>query len=267
MPSAEQARWWRVVPWLLALAAALGCGADETPRAIVNPEHLRRQVEDLRRLIQAAEEGDLLPRDRLLVAVDEDTVRELSKLGLPREQVVFGSGGRLRVRIEAVDVEFRDGHGLVRLDGRVYRTSEAADDVLAELAVLGRVDRVSVDDEAGSLRGEVTLIGLELKRVGLFGEGGLRRRVLETLAGLNPQVLSLLSESLVLPVRLEREVRVRGTDEAGPVRIQPARFALSARVEEVLAFDRRLWVILDVGAGDWTPLGADPEPAAEDPVT
>jgi hypothetical protein len=115
-------RWWSIVPWLLAVAPVLGCDAGDAPRAIVSPEHLRRQVEDLRGLIQAAEQGELLPRDRLLVAVDEQTVRDLSKLGLPREQDVFGSRGRLRVRIDAVDVEFRDGHGLVRLDGRVYRT-------------------------------------------------------------------------------------------------------------------------------------------------
>jgi hypothetical protein len=252
-------RWWSIVPWLLAVAPVLGCDAGDAPRAIVSPEHLRRQVEDLRGLIQAAEQGELLPRDRLLVAVDEQTVRDLSKLGLPREQDVFGSRGRLRVRIDAVDVEFRDGHGLVRLDGRVYRTSEPPDEAFAEMAVLGRVDRVEVDDESGSLRGQVTLIGLEVKRVGLSGEGALRRQLLETLAGLNPQVLSLLSESLVLPVRLEREVRIRRTGDGGAVRIQPARFPLSARVTDLLAFDRRLWVVLDVSAGEWTPLEVDPE--------
>lgn len=254
--------WPRVAPWLLALVAALGCDAGDTPRAIVSPEHLRRQVEDLQGLIAAAKQGELLPSDRLLVAVDEQTVRDLSRLGLPREQDVFGSGGRLRVRIDAVDVEFRDGHGLVRLDGRVYPTSEPPDAAFAELAVLGRVDSVEVDDESGTLRGQVTLIGLEVKRVGLSGEGALRRQLLETLAGLNPQVLSLLSESLVLPVRLEREVRIRGTGDGGPVRIEPARFPLSARVTDLLAFDRRLWVVLDVSAGEWTPFAADSEPEA-----
>jgi hypothetical protein len=263
MPSgAGRKEWRRVAPWLLAMIPALGCDAGDAPRAIISPEHLRRQVEDLRGLIQAAEQGELLPRDRLLVAVDEQTVRDLSRLGLPREQDILGSGGRLRVRIDAVDVEFRDGHGLVRLDGRVYQTSEPPDEAFAELAVLGRVDRVEVDDASGSLRGQVTLIGLEVKRVGLSGEGALRRQLLETLAGLNPQVLSLLSESLVLPVRLEREVRIRGRIEGGPVRIQPARFPLSARVTDLLAFDRRLWVVLDVSAGEWTPFEADPEPEA-----
>jgi hypothetical protein len=263
MPSGTgKTSWGRVVPWLLVLAPVLGCDGRDTPRAIISPEHLRRQVEDLQALIQAAEQGELLPRDRLLVAVDEQTVRDLSRLGLPREQDVYGSGGRLRVRIEAVDVEFRDGHGLVRLDGSVYRTSRPPDEVFAELAVLGRVDRVEVDEDSGSLQGQVTLIGLELKRVGLSGEGALRRQLLETLAGLNPQVLSLLSESLVLPVRLEREVRIPGTGEGGPVRIQSARFPLSARVTDLLAFDRRLWVVLDVSAGEWTALEADPEAEA-----
>ena len=243
-------------------ALALGCVGGEGPRAIISPEHLNRQIEDLRGLIHAAEQGELLPRDRLLVAVDEQTVRKLARLGLPREQVVAGTGGRFRVRIDAVDVEFRDGHGLVRLDGQVFRTTGPPDEVFAELAVLGRVDHVEVDEESG-LRGRVTLIGLELKRVGLFGESALRRRLLEGLARLSPQILSLLSDSLVLPVQLEREVRMRGTGEKGPVRIEPARFPLSARVTDLLAFDRRLWIVLDVSAGEWTRV-AEPDGTEED---
>jgi hypothetical protein len=256
--------WWRLAPWLVALAPALACESVERPRAIISPEHLNRQIEDLRELIRAAEKGELLPQDRLLVAVDEQTVVDLARLGLPREEAVAGTRGRFRVRIDAVDVEFRDGHGLVRLDGRVFRTTGPPDDVFAELAVLGRVDQVEVDEEGGGLRGRVTLIGLELKRVGLFGESALRRRLLEGLARLSPQILSLLSDSLVLPVQLEREVPMRGTGQEGPVRIEPARFPLSARVTDLLAFDRRLWIVLDVSAGGWTALEAvDEDDAGE----
>ncbi|MCG6921900.1 MAG: hypothetical protein LJF15_12575 [Acidobacteria bacterium] len=256
MRDSRRAVWWRLAPWVMALAPVLACEPGEGPRAIISPEHLTRQIEDLHGLIRAVEAGELLPRDRLLVAVDEQTVRDLAALGLPREEAVAGTRGRFRVRVDAVDVEFRDGHGLVRLDGQVFRTTGPPDDIFAELAVLGRVDHVEVDEESGGLRGRVTLIGLELKRVGLFGESALRRRLLEGLAGLSPQILSLLSDSLVLPVQLEREVRVRGTDQKGPVRIEAARFPLSARVTDLLAFDRRLWIVLDVSAGDWTPLEA-----------
>jgi hypothetical protein len=263
MPRRGGARGWWVAPWLVT-TTILGCGPAEGPRAIISPDHLERQIEDLHELIGAAERGELLPGDRLLVAVDEETVRDLARLGLPRDQAVAGTGGRLRVRIDAVDVEFRDGHGLVRLDGRVYRTVGSPNDVFADLAVLGRVDSVEVDEESGGLRGRVTLIGLELKRVGLFGEGALERRLLEAVAGLSPQILSLLSDSLVLPVRLEREVGIRGTGEEGPVRIAPAHFPLSARVTDLLAFDRRLWVVLDVSAGDWTPLEPAPEEHSEE---
>ncbi len=248
----------------LALLPVLAGGCAEAPRAIISPDHLTRQIEDLRGLIQAAEQGELLPPDRLLVAIDEQTVRDLARLGLPREEAVSGSGGRLRVRIDSVDVEFRDGHGLVRLDGQLHRTSEGSEEVFAELAVLGRVDSVEVDEESGVLRGRATLIGIEVKRVGLSGEGSVSRRVLEAVAGLNPQILSLLSESLVLPVRLEREVVIRGTGDEGPVRIAPARFPLSARVTDLLAFDQRLWIVLDVSAGDWAPLETTPERTEEE---
>lgn len=263
--SQRRATTWRgLAPCLIVSMLALGCGGPDGGRAIVSPEHLRRQIEDLQELIEATRRGELLPPDRLLVAVDEQTVRDLARLALPREQEVAGSGGRLRVRIERVDVEFRDGHGLVRLDGTVYQTSGPPEEAFAELAVLGRIDGVEVDDATGTLRGRVTLAGLEVKRVGLFGEGALRRRLLEGLAGLNPQILSLLSESLVLPVRLEREVRIRGTSDEGPVRIRPARFPLSARVTGLLAFDRRLWVIVDVSAGAWSPLAVEDDTLGEE---
>lgn len=260
MPAgAGRAAWRWLVPCLVTATLGPGCGVGERPRAVISPDHLQRQIEDLRGLIEAAKAGELLPDDRLLVAVDEETVRRFARLGLPREQVVVATGGRLRVRIEDVDVEFRDGHGLVRLEGTVYRTSGPPTEVFAELSVLGRVDGVQVD-ETGSLRGRVTLAGLEVRRVGLFGESALRRQLLEGLARLNPQVLSLLSESLVLPVRLEREVRIHGTGDEGPVLIEPAQFPLSARVTDLVAFDHRLWVILDVDAAGWRPLDESAEP-------
>ena len=256
-------RAWRAAAWALALLPSLACDGSQGPRAIISQDHLTRQIEDLRGLIQAAQQGELLPQDRLLVAIDEQTVRDLAHLGLPRAETLTGSWGRLRVRIDDVHVEFRDGHGLVRLEGQLHRASEGPEAVVAELAVLGRVDSVEVDEESGGLRGRATLIGVEVKRVGLSGEGTVSRRLLEAVAGLNPQILSLLNESLVLPVRLEREVLIRGTGDEGPVRIASARFPLSARVTDVLAFDQRLWVVLDVNAGDWAPLEATSDATEE----
>src|SRR3989442_10278123 len=107
----------RVLLLALLPAALAACGGDRGPqRFLARKAVLERQVEDLRRLVRAAEEGGLFPPDRLVVGVSEPLANELARLALPREQVV---GGRYRVRLERAEVRFRDEHGSVRFHGKV----------------------------------------------------------------------------------------------------------------------------------------------------
>jgi hypothetical protein len=247
--SNTRSRAWGVV--LLALVAgslAVGCARRSGQNRIVAQEVvLKRQIEGLRGLLDAAEKGSLLPRDSLVVAVGEQMVKDLAALALPREQVI---ADKFRVRLEQVDVRFRDGYGSVRLDGRVSPASRSTDDVFAELAVFGLMDRIDLDPQTGVLSGKISVIGFELKKVGVFGESRAGQRLLEELAAQRIDDLSALALPIKIPVRLEEEIALKGVTE-GPVRLRPATFPLKVTVVGVSAHGERLWVSLDVRSGPW----------------
>jgi hypothetical protein len=242
-------RAWGAV--LLALATgslAGGCARRSGQTRIVAQEIvLKRQIEGLRALIDATEKGSLLPKDSLVVAIGERMVKDLAALALPREQVI---ADRFRVRLEQVDVRFRDGYGSVRLDGRVSPSSRPTDDVFAELAVFGLMDRIDLDPQTGILSGKISVIGFELKKVGVFGETRAGQRLLEELAAQRIDDLSALALPIKIPVRLEEEIALKGVTE-GPVRLRPATFPLKVTVVGVSAHGERLWVSVDVGSGPW----------------
>jgi len=232
---------------IVSVAAAGGC-AEAPPELVLDQEsHLTRQVADLRRLVERAERGRLVPADGLVVAVREDVVRRMAQLALPREQVVEG---RFRVRLEEADVRFRDRHGEVRLEGRV-RWADDADvlgaDVFVDLTVFGRVDAVAVDTEGGTLTAAIVPIGFEIRRV-TVGEGQPTvRQLAEGLARELPEGLSSLRSTLTIPVSFEHTLRLNGI-ESGPVRLRPASLGLRFFVKEASAHAGRLWVSVGVEA-------------------
>ena len=71
---------------------------------------LKRQIENLRDMIQSTSEKRLVSQDWLAVAVDETAVKTVIEAGLPQEGVV---ARRFRVRVEAAEVSFRSGASLV----------------------------------------------------------------------------------------------------------------------------------------------------------
>jgi hypothetical protein len=216
---------------------------------------LKRQVEDLTRLVERAEKGTLMPKDKLVVGVSEQMVEKVMRLALPREQVVLRD---YRVRLERADVSFLDGHGALRFDGRVTPAAGAASEDLAEMALFGRVDTVELDPSTGTLRGQIVLTGFELKRLGGRGEGEAGRQLIQELARQGVDVLEPLAFPLTIPVKLEQEVALKGSPAEGPVRLQAARFPLTVTVAEVTAHSHRLWVALDVTLGAFTKVSAAP---------
>src|SRR5262245_31898116 len=233
----------------IAIAIA-ACRAQQPPRRVLLDEEavLKGQIEGLRELLDRAEKGTLLPTDRIIVSVSEQLVKEMAQLTLPREQVV---GNRYRVRLESVDVRFQDKHGSVRLDGRVSPVDRAPEDVFADVAVFGLMDSVEVDAASGELTARVSMIGFELKRVGVFGETRLGKRLLQELGERHADDLRALVFPVTIPVQLEKEIALPGVSGSGPVRLRAASVPLSVRVSDVVAHGRRLWVALEVSAGEW----------------
>jgi hypothetical protein len=240
--------------------SSAGCPARPAqPRRILAEEALlRRQIADLSMLATRAEQGSLLPTDKLVVAVSEQLVKDVAQLALPREQIVAKN---FRVRLERADVRLRDKHGSVRLEGRVTRVAAPGQmlgeqDVYAELAVLGLIDTVELDRASGVLRGRVEVIGFEVQRVALFGDSETARLLLEEFGQQKLENLQTLARPLTIPVQLEQAIAFKGVQD-GPVRLRPKSFPLSVSVADVAAHGERLWVTLAVESGT-VAVGAAP---------
>jgi hypothetical protein len=240
----------------LALGLAVlssGCGEwGGSTLVLAREEHLERQVESLRALVARAKQGALVPRDGVVVAVDEGLARDLIQLALPREVVLQES---FRVRLETVDVGFRDGLGTVRLEGRAAWKEVPGfpgTDASADLTVYSRLDHVAVHPRAGRLEAAVVPFGFEIHRLEVGEERPTTRRLAATLARTLEEELPRLSMPLVIPIALEQQIRFGGLSVGG-VHVRGASAPLRAVVRDVSAHGGRLWVVLRIEPGPWTP--------------
>ena len=230
---------------VLAGAVASGCHEGPPERVLDLETHLGRQIADLRTLVERAEKGRLVPTDGVIVAVRESVVQRMVQVTLPREQVLQG---RFRVRLERVDVRFRDRHGAVQLEGRVAWADDAdlyRADVSVDLTVFGRVDAVAIDRKEGTLTAEMVPIGFEIRNLTVGEQRPTVRRLAEGLARGLPEGLSSLRSTLTIPVAFESRLRLDGV-EAGPVRLQPSSLPLKLSVQDACAHGGRLWVSVRV---------------------
>jgi hypothetical protein len=222
---------------MVSLALAGGLAACDRVRGgpagvLARRAVLERQVAELTRLLPAAEQGGLLPKDKLVVAISERMANALLRLALPREQVV---GGRYRVRLTTAEVRFRDEHGSVRFDGSVGPVDAYAGETTTGLALFGVVDAAEVDRETGVLRCNVSIQSFELTG--------------SDVSGLGTDVLKALAFPIAVPVRLEQQVEVKSVAGDGPVQIEAASLPLHLAVTDLAAHGGRLWVTVDVAAG------------------
>ncbi|HUG55011.1 MAG TPA: hypothetical protein VMR21_15475 [Vicinamibacteria bacterium] len=226
-----------------ALAAACGGpdrlqGSDSAERAVLD-----RRRQGMEALIDAARRGTLLPFDKLLVVVDEGLVRQVLRAGLPVERVI---AGRFRVRVTGAEVTFADGFGLVQLDGVASFADRTEEEARAVVTVFGGLDVVDLDPESGTLRGQVKVIAVDVRRVDVMGvRPPMVESLVEELGRERLEAFSALASGIEIPVQLERSVSLPAV-ERSDVRIEEAVVPLRAAVADVKAFRGKLWVSVDV---------------------
>jgi hypothetical protein len=226
-----------------ALAALLaGCYRHETA-ATAERAVLERSDQGLAGLVSAARRGPLLPFDTMLVVVDERVVREVIAASLPFERVILD---RYRIRVTRAEVHFDDGFGLVRLDGEASFADRPPEERRADLTVYGALDVVDLDPRSGVLRGGVTVIALDARRVDVLGlPTRMAEDLVEDLGKVKLDAFSALASRIEIPVQLEKSVTLPGVGP-GEVSIDAATIPLRAAVADVKAFNGKLWVSVDV---------------------
>ncbi len=233
----------------LALALLLSACRDRTEpaRILAREEHLHRQIQDLRILVDRAAKGALVPPDGAVIAIGEDLAERLLRLALPREVVLHD---RFRARLEKAEVRFRDKHGAVRFDGRVgWADADLYDaDVSADVTVFARFETVEVHPKEGMLVAQIVPMGFEIHRLRVGRESRAARRLAEGMAEQTGESLSALTFPLTIPVAVEHELRFAGVEE-GPVRLRGGSIPLRAVVRDASAHGGRLWIVLQVKAG------------------
>jgi hypothetical protein len=230
----------------LGVAVALaGCGEDATARQRrAEARVLKRQIETLREIRDAARERRLVDPRWVAIAVDESAVQMLLAAGLPQETMV---GGRFRVRVDAAEVSFRSGTGLVRFKAEVRDEQRG---VQARVVYHGGLDDIVVGAD-GRLRTRALIDNVEVPEAQADGaDAPSIARVVDLLAGANLQALQDKIPALAIPVRLQESVSVDGLHE-GPVQFDGGALPVQATVARVLPLSGRLWVFLDVKTGAW----------------
>jgi hypothetical protein len=231
--------------FLLALPF-LGCGqGQDTRRRRAEGRVLKRQIENLKGLIQATSEERLVAENWLAIAVDEAAVKSVIEAGLPQEAVV---AKRFRVRVDTAQVTFRSGDGLVNLTAEV--TDQGSPDRKAHVVFQGSFDEMTVSAD-GRLQTRVLIDNVEVPQAQAQGsDAAMLGSVAEQLAGTNLEMLQGLIPALAIPVKLQETLAIEGLGD-GPVQVRPGELPITASVARVLPLSGRLWVFLEVKAGPW----------------
>jgi hypothetical protein len=230
--------------------ALVACGESlATRRLRAEERRLKRQIENVKEMIQATSERRLVAREWLAVAVDEAGVQSVIQAGLPQETVV---AQRFRVRVEAAEVTFRSGASFVSLRANV--TDERSPDRKAAVIYQGGLDAIVVSAD-GRLSSRVLIDHVELSEVQAAGsDASFFTSVADDLAGRNLEALQAFLPPIAIPVRLQQTLAIEGLSE-GPVQVDGGELPVTAAVARVMPLSGRLWVFLDVKTGPWRKRG------------
>ena len=217
-----------------ALVIALGsltCLMREAPPT-AEELVLRRQVDELRRLVTAAENGVLLDYEQMLAVVDQDLVQQLLASVIPLEADV---GEGFHVRIDSASAAFGDGLALLHLVGEARLVDRP---VSAAVDVYGGLDVVELDPESGMLRLRANVYAVDIPKADVLGVDEPARRLTQALAAGG---LESLLGPIEVPVRIEDRLRLPPV-RTRRVSIPGMDVPVEAAVSSVKVFGGKLWV-------------------------
>lgn len=249
---------YRAVSAALVLAtASVGLGCHRRPaRPPVEEILLERKRIGLERLIAAAKEGRFTPFDQVLIVVQQELVQRLIEASLPFERDIES---RYRIRVESARVTFEDGFALVQLGGRASLVGDNS--TFADIDVYGGLDVVELDPKTGILRGDVTILAVDTRRVDVRGFDAPARRLVSDLGRERLETFAPLLSKLEIPVSLESQVEIPEVNESG-VHIDKTVVPMAAMVADVKAYHGRLWVCAkaEIGPKAAAAMAARPTP-------
>lgn len=229
----------RVLFVLLAAAGLAACQRESQSRAEAST--LRRQIRELRTLIEDDQSGRLFPRDRLAIGIRQELVRELLQRRLPFEAAPIPG---VQIRVETAEIVFEGGQSLVTLHGGVRPADGTAR--YADLTFFGGLHRFQVDAKAGIVTAHVRLERVEVRRAEAGPmEQGLLDGLNEGLRGPGLDALNDMLPAVDMPMRLDPVLDFPGVK--GAVLAIPAqRLPVDVSVARVVPVAGRLWLFFDV---------------------
>ena len=193
------------------------------------------------KLVAKGEAGQLYSEERIAIGLAERTSKALLDVSLPQEMVL---GQRLRVRVESAQPFFRGNNAILVFQATAQDIKSSAE---ARLELGGRMTNFRI--EKGKLRSGIELVHFKVIDSSL---GDMGSDVLESIVGGNLDSLSGLLPGLEIPVTLEESIPIAGLN-AGVVQVKGGSLPLKVSLAEVIPIKERLWILLDVSAGPWTP--------------
>ena len=257
--------------WAGAVAVVVGVVAfrqgerSPAPPALGLPfEVLEHRNDALRKLIDAGQEGPLIPFDQILVAVDQALVQDLISSAVPFERTV---AQKYRIRVDRAGVEFEDGLALVWLGGRASLADWPEEEAFADITVFGALNVVEIDPASGLLRAHVEVLSLQAHRVDLLGLPAPIKDLVASLGKEKVEEFNVLASPVEIPVKVQSHVSLPEVGPEGGVHIEGVSIPIHAAVKGMKALRGKLFV--SVGAGVHSEKhpagpggGAAPEPHA-----
>ena len=234
---------------LLLLTVACGRQDPVARERIVERDQLRREVAGFRSLQKMAP-GKVIDREHeVVVSVTDTLLRSLLDASFPLTVDLRNSA---TITLTSAQVAFRANVARVDLAGIVRRRTYPR--ISAAVKLRGAMDNFVVDKARG-LTSRISIDDVELDTP------------TGTLAAFDPLVIAVLQSvverslpeltsglpTVAIPVRLDQTMNLPGFGPEGTLSIEPSSAPMSVEASRVIAFQNRLWIILHVELGSFTP--------------